>query len=60
MFSATKASLIEAINTSDGMRDGKMDKGTVRWNKIQEYLKTHYYYECRYARTVWGIHCYSE
>ena len=28
---------------SDGMSDGKMDKATLRWNKIQEYLKTHNY-----------------
>ena len=41
MLSAIKASLVEVINTSRGMSDGKMDKVTLRWNKIQEYLKTH-------------------
>lgn len=41
MLSAIKASLIEAINTSDGMSGGKLDKAALRWNKIQEYLKTH-------------------
>lgn len=25
------------------MSDGKMDKAALRWNKIQEYLKTHDY-----------------
>ena len=39
MLSAIKASLIDAIYTSDEMSDGKMDKATLRWNKIQEYLK---------------------
>lgn len=43
MLSAIKASLIEAISTSDEMSDGKMDKAALRWNKIQEYLKTHDY-----------------
>lgn len=27
----------------DEMGDRKIDKGTFRWNKIQEYLKTHDY-----------------
>lgn len=43
MLSAIKASLTDAISTSDVMSDGKMDKATIRWNKIQEYLKTHDY-----------------
>ena len=43
MLSAIKASLMDAISTSDEMSDGKMDKTTLRWNKIQEYLKTHDY-----------------
>ena len=38
MLSAIKASLIEAINMSDEMSDGKIDKAAFRWNKIQEYL----------------------
>ena len=41
MLSAIKASLIEAISTSDAMSDGKMDKAMMRWNKILAYLKTH-------------------
>ena len=43
MLSAIKASLIEVISTSDEMSHGKRDKATLRWNKIQEYLKTHDY-----------------
>ena len=34
---------MDAANTSDEMSDGKLDKATLRWNKIQEYLKTHDY-----------------
>ena len=41
MLSAIKASLLEVISVSGRMSDGKMDKDTLRWNKIQEYLKTH-------------------
>ena len=43
MLSAIKASLMDAINTSDKMSDGKLDKATLRWNMIQEHLKTHDY-----------------
>lgn len=41
MLSAIQASLIEAIEMSDVMRDGKPDKATLRWNKIRSYLATH-------------------
>ena len=41
MLSAIKASLIEAINASDEMSDGMMDKAAIRWRKIEDYLKTH-------------------
>ena len=34
MLSAIKASLVEAINTSDEMSDGKMGKAILRWNRI--------------------------
>ena len=43
MLSAIKTSLMDAINTSDKMSDGKLDKATLRWNMIQEHLKTHDY-----------------
>lgn len=39
MLSATKSSLIEAINMSDEMSDGTMDKAALRWKKLEEYLK---------------------
>ena len=59
MLSAIKASLIEAINTSaamsDGMSDGKVNKATLRWNKIQEYLKTHDYIMNADVRELCGV-----
>lgn len=55
MLSAIKASLIEVINTSRGMSDGKMDKVTLRWNKIQEYLKTHDYIMNADVRELCGV-----
>lgn len=55
MLSAIKTSLIEAISTSDEMSDGKMDKATLRWNKIQEYLKTHDYIMNADVRELCGV-----
>ena len=55
MLSAIKASLIEAISTSDEMSDGKMDKAALRWNKIQEYLKTHDYIMNADVRELCGV-----
>ena len=43
MLSAIKASLIDAINMSDALSDGKADKATGRWLKIEEYLQMHEY-----------------
>lgn len=43
MLSAIKASLTDVINTSDVMSDGKMDKKTLRWRKIEQFLQTHEY-----------------
>lgn len=43
MLSAIKASLIDAIHTSDGMSDGKMDKKALHWQKIEQFLQTHEY-----------------
>ena len=43
MLSAIKASLIDAINTSDAVSDGETDKTTVRWKQIEKFLKTHPY-----------------
>ena len=41
MLSAIKASLIDAIHTSDVMSDGKIDKKALRWQKIEQFLQTH-------------------
>ena len=43
MLSAIKASLMATISASDEMSDGKMDKATIRWKKIEGYLKTRGY-----------------
>ena len=43
MLSAIKASLIDAIYTSDEMSDGPMDKAAMRWRQIEKFLETHPY-----------------
>lgn len=55
MLSAIKTSLIEAIDTSGEMSDGKMDKATLRWKKIEEYLKTHDYIMNADVRELCGV-----
>ena len=55
MLSAIKASLIETINASDEMNGGKMDKAALRWDKIQEYLKTHDYIMNAEVRELCGV-----
>ena len=55
MLSAIKSSLIGAINTSDEMSDGKMDKATLRWNKILKYLKAHDYIMNTDVRELCGV-----
>ena len=55
MLSAIKASLIEAISTRDEMSGEKIDKATLRWNKIQEYLKTHDYIMNANVRELCGV-----
>lgn len=55
MLSAIKASLMDVISASDEMSDGKMDKTTLRWNKIQEYLKTHDYIMNADVRELCGV-----
>lgn len=41
MLSAIKASLIDAVSTSDEMSDGAMDKAAMRWRQIEKFLETH-------------------
>ncbi len=59
MLSAIKASLMDAINMSDKMSDDisdrKTDKAATRWNKIQEYLKTHDYIMNADVRALCGV-----
>ena len=55
MLSAIKTSLIEAINASDEMSDGKMDKARLHWKKIEEYLKIHDYIMNADVRELCGV-----
>lgn len=55
MLSAIQASLIEAIQARDDMSDGKMDKATLRWDKIQAHLKTHDYIMNTDVRALCGV-----
>lgn len=55
MLSIIKASLIDAINTSDEVSDGKMDKATMRWQKIEKYLKTHDFIMNSDVRELCGV-----
>ena len=55
MLSAIKASLMDSISTSDEMSDEKMDKATLRWKKIEEYLKTHDYIMNADVRKLCGV-----
>ena len=55
MLSAIKASLIDAIHTSDAMSDGKMDKKSLRWQKIEQFLQTHAYIMNADVRELCGV-----
>ena len=55
MLSAIKASLIDAISTSDEMSDGKMDKTTMRWEQIKKFLETHPYIMNADIRALCGV-----
>jgi Fic family protein len=55
MLSAIKASLIDAINASDEMSDVKMDKATMRWKQIEEFLKNHDYIMNADVRELCGV-----
>lgn len=41
VLSAIKALLMDAIDTSDVMSDGSMDKATLRWKQIEKFLEAH-------------------
>ena len=55
MLSVIKASLMEAVDLSDEMSGGKVDKAAFRWNKIQDYLKTHDYIMNADVRELCGV-----
>ena len=55
MLSAIKASLIDAINASDEMSDGAMDKATMRWNQIEKFLAAHPYIMNADVRALCGV-----
>ena len=55
MLSAIKASLMDAINTSDEMSDGAMDKATVRWRQIEKVLETHEFIMNADVRALCGV-----
>ena len=43
MLPAIKASLMDAIHTSDEMSNGVTDKATLRWKQIEKFLEIHPY-----------------
>lgn len=55
MLSAIKASLVDAINTSNVISDGKVDKKTLRWRKIEQFLQTHEYIMNADVRKLCGV-----
>lgn len=55
MLPAIKASLMDAIHTSDEMSDGKMDKTTMRWKQIEKFLETHPYIMNADVRMLCGV-----
>lgn len=55
MLPAIKASLMDAIHTSDEMSDGKMDKTTMQWKQIEKFLETHPYIMNADVRALCGV-----
>jgi len=55
MLSAIKASLIDAIKTSDRMSDGAMYKATMRWKQIEKFLETHEFIMNADVRALCGV-----
>lgn len=55
MLSTIKASLMDAIKTSDEMSDGTVDKEALRWRDIQEFLKNHDYIMNADVRMLCGV-----
>ena len=55
MLSAIKASLIDAINASDELSDGAIDKATTRWKQIEKFLETHPFIMNADVRALCGV-----
>ena len=55
VLSAIKASLIDAISTSDAMSDGAMDKAAMRWKQIEKFLETHEFIMNADVRELCGV-----
>lgn len=55
MLSAIKTSLIDAINTSNEMSDGQIDKATMRWKQIEKFLETHEFIMNADVRNLCGV-----
>lgn len=55
MLSAIKVSLIDAINASDEMSDGTMDKAAMRWKQIEKFLETHEFIMNADVRNLCGV-----
>ena len=55
MLSTIKASLIDAINTSDGLSDVPLDKATMRWKQIEKFLETHEFIMNADVRELCGV-----
>lgn len=55
MLSAIKASLTDAINTSDEMNDVPIDKTTLRWQQIEKFLETHEFIMNADVRNLCGV-----
>ena len=55
MLSVIKASLIDAIKTSDEMSDGKLDKATLRWMQIEKFLQNHGFIMNADVRKICGV-----
>ena len=55
MLSAVKASLVDSISTNDGSNSVMVDKATIRWKQIRDFLKTHPYIMNANVRTLCNV-----
>lgn len=55
MLSIIKSSILDAVSTSDEMSDKTKDKSSIRWSKIEHYLKTHDFIMNADVRELCGV-----